>query len=82
MLLHALFSQYFFMPALIWGIENHIGSRPKDDVTSGGYTSWQDSIDLYSGKPKTLKLWFGWLGKGPNDKNRRRKRRNKRRKRT
>jgi hypothetical protein len=79
-MLHAVFSQYFYIPLWVPNMEAHIGQRPKDDIYSGGYTSWQDEIRFWEPGPADLKLWFGVLGKGPNDRKKKRKRRKKKKK--
>lgn len=78
-MLHAVFSQYFYIPLWVLNIEAHIGKRPKDDIYSGGYTSWQDEISLWEPSWADYKIWFGFLGKGPNDQNDRRRKRKRRR---
>ena len=72
-MLHALFSQYFYIPLYVPNIEAHIGKRPKNNIYSGGYTSWQDEIELFRWRPENLKLWFGFLGKSLKDRKRKRK---------
>ncbi len=79
-MLHAIFSQYFYIPLVVPGVENNTGPRPKTSIYSGGYTSWQDEISFIEPKIGNIKLWFGWLGKGPNDRKRRRKKQGKRKK--
>jgi hypothetical protein len=68
-LIHALFSQYFYIPFLTENTEMHIGPRAKDSIYSGGYTDWQEYKKDW--KPYGLegrnqsrfpKLWYGWLG--------------------
>jgi hypothetical protein len=69
-LIHALFSQYFYVPFLTENTELHVGPRPKDSIYSGGYTDWQEYNSRW--KPYGLegrskngfpKLWYGWFGK-------------------
>ena len=66
--LHALFSQYFFVPLLTEAVEMQIGPRPKKSIWSGGYTAWQDQPPFYRRKFSFLgdstRLWWGWLGRG------------------
>lgn len=76
-MLHAVFSQYFYIPFWVPNIESHVGKRPKDDIYSGGYTSWQDELKLWEPSPADFKLWFGFLGKGPKDRKNKKKRRRK-----
>jgi hypothetical protein len=68
-LLHALFSQYFYVPFLTENCELHIGPRQKDSIYSGGYTDWQEYKKEW--KPYGMegrsqnrfpKLWYGLLG--------------------
>ena len=72
-MLHAIFSQYFYIPLFVPNMEAHIGKKPKNDRYAGGYTSWQDELELFRFRRANLKLWFGLLGKGPNDRKRRRR---------
>ena len=69
-LVHALFSQYFYVPFLTENTELHVGPRPKDSIYSGGYTDWQEYNSRW--KPYGLegrskngfpKLWYGWFGR-------------------
>lgn len=68
--LHALFSQYFFVPLLTEAVELHIGPRPKRSIWSGGYTAWQDQPTFYKREfnpfGDSTRLWWGWLGRGLN----------------
>jgi len=68
--LHALFSQYFFIPLLTEAVEMHIGPRPKRSIWSGGYTAWQDQPAFYKREfnpfGDSTRLWWGWLGRGIN----------------
>lgn len=79
-MLHALFSQYYYIPFIVPNIEAHIGKRPKESIYSGGYTSWQDEQNLFAPSPADWKLWFGFLGKGPSDWKQNKKRRRNRKK--
>lgn len=64
-MLHAIFSQYFYIPFLTYSVELHVGKRPKDSIFSGGYTAWQDDFIFYNIRLRdTLRLWWGFLGKG------------------
>lgn len=64
-MLHAIFSQYFYVPFLTYSVELHVGKRPKNSLYSGGYTSWQDDFIFYNIRLRdTLRLWWGFLGKG------------------
>ena len=73
-MVHAVFSQYFYVPFLTYSVELHIGKRPKKSIYSGGYTAWQDDFNFFNIRLRdTLKLWWGFLGKGTKKKNRRRK---------
>lgn len=64
-MLHAIFSQYFYIPFLTYSVELHVGKRPKDSIYSGGYTAWQDDFIFYNIRLRdTLRLWWGFLGKG------------------
>ena len=77
-MLHAIFSQYFYVPFLTYSVELHIGKRPKNSIYSGGYTSWQDDFLFYDIKfRETMRLWWGWLGRGPNKGKRRKNKRKK-----
>ena len=67
-MLHALCGQYFYIPFFTENVELHIGERDKLDLYSGGYTAWQDEKTSSSGNFK-LKLWYGWFGRGTNNKN-------------
>lgn len=67
-MLHAIFSQYYYFPFVAQNIDAHIGKRPKDSILSGGYASWQDEQQLFIPTKADYKIWFGFLGKGPNDK--------------
>lgn len=79
-MLHAIFSQYFYVPFLTYSVELHIGKRPKKSIYSGGYTAWQDDYLFYDIKfRETMRLWWGFLGRGTkkqrrgNDKKRKKK---------
>jgi len=77
-MLHALFSQYFYVPFLAQSVELHVGKRPKDSIYSGGYTAWQDDFIFYNIKfRETLRLWWGFLGRGTKKQRNRDKRRKK-----
>lgn len=80
--LHALFSQYFFVPFIGEAVEMHVGPRPKRSIWSGGYTAWQDQTAFYKREfdlfGDSTRLWWGWLGRGVDKlppKKKRRKRR-------
>merc|ERR1712127_1177446 len=66
-MIHALFSQYFYIPFQTY---------------SGGYTAWQDDFNFFNIRLRdTLRLWWGFLGRGTKNKpNRRRKKKKKCRK--
>ena len=64
-MIHAIFSQYFYIPFLTYSVELHVGKRPKASLYSGGYTAWQDDFNFFNIKLRdTLRLWWGFLGKG------------------
>jgi len=68
-LFHAICGQYFYIPILVENAELHIGPRPKDSVYSGGYTSWQDPDEKQKNIKRSFpRVWYGWLGKGGNNK--------------
>lgn len=67
-MLHAAFSQYYYVPILTSIVEAHTGKRPKGNFYSGGYCSWQDELELFQPSKGDYKIWFGILGKGPEDK--------------
>lgn len=67
-MLHAAFSQYYYVPILTPIVEAHAGKRPKGKFYSGGYCSWQDELELFKPSKGDYKIWFGIFGKGPNDK--------------
>jgi hypothetical protein len=67
-MLHAAFSQYYYVPLLTPIVEAHAGKRPKGKFYSGGYCSWQDELELFKPSKGDYKIWFGVLGKGPEDK--------------
>lgn len=79
-MLHAIFSQYFYIPFLVQNTELHVGKRPVNSIYSGGYTAWQDYFDYYRLNLKeTMRLWWGFLGRGGRrDRDRRREIRKKR----
>ena len=75
-MLHAIFSQYFYVPFVTYNVELHIGKRPLNSIYSGGYTAWQDDYLFYDLKfRESMRLWWGWLGRGT-----RKQRRNKKKK--
>ncbi len=77
-MLHAIFSQYFYVPFLTYSVELHVGKRPKDSIYSGGYTAWQDDFNFFNIRLRdTLRLWWGFLGRGTKSQrqNRQRKKR-------
>ena len=44
-MLHAIFSQYFYVPFIVQNsVELHVGKRPTKSIYSGGYTAWQDEF--------------------------------------
>merc|ERR1712071_461817 len=64
-MLHCIFSQYFYVPMFTYGAELHCGKRPKNSIYSGGYTAWQDVYTFYDLKfRESMRLWWGWLGRG------------------
>lgn len=68
-MIHAIFSQYFYVPFLTYSVELHVGKRPKNSIYSGGYTAWQDDFVFYNIRLRdTLRLWWGFLGKGTKKK--------------
>jgi hypothetical protein len=73
-MLHAVFSQYYYIPILSQNIDAYVGKRPKDSIFSGGYSSWQDEQELFVPSEGDYKIWFGFLGKGPKDRKRKRPR--------
>jgi hypothetical protein len=73
-MLHAVFSQYYYIPFLSQNVSAYIGKRPTDSILSGGYCSWQDEQELFTPSKADYKIWFGFLGKGPRDKKRKRPR--------
>jgi len=78
--LHAVFSQYFYIPFLVQNTELHIGDRPKNSIYSGGYTSWQDAFTFYDLDFKeSMRLWWGFLGRGTKKQRQQRKKRKKKR---
>jgi len=73
-MLHAIFSQYFYVPFLTYNVELHIGKRPVNSIYSGGYTAWQDDYLFYDIKfRETMRLWWGWLGRGTKQQRRTKK---------
>jgi hypothetical protein len=67
-MLHAAFSQYYYIPFITPMVEAHAGKRPKGKFYSGGYCSWQDELELFTPSKGDYKIWFGFLGKGSGDK--------------
>ena len=66
-LFHAIWGQYFYVPFFVENTELHIGPRPKNSIYSGGQTSWQDP-DEYDLNRVFPKFWYGWFGRGTNNK--------------
>lgn len=66
-LFHAIWGQYFYIPFFVENTELHIGPRPKNSIYSGGQTSWQDP-DEYDLNRVFPKFWYGWFGRGTNNK--------------
>lgn len=78
-MLHAIFSQYFYIPFFVQNTELHVGTRNKKSIYSGGYTAWQDAFVFYDlNFRESMRLWWGFLGRGT--KRDRRKKRKKRKK--
>ena len=78
--LHAVFSQYFYIPFIVQNVELHVGDRPKDSIYSGGYTSWQDAFTFYDLDFKeSMRLWWGFLGRGTRKQREQRKKKKRRR---
>lgn len=73
-MLHAIFSQYYYIPFVSPNVSAYVGKRPTDSIFSGGYCSWQDEQELFVPSKGDYKLWFGFLGKGPKDRTRKRPR--------
>lgn len=70
-MLHAIFSQYFYVPFLTQSVELHVGKRPKKSIYSGGYTAWQDGYDFYNIRWRDVyTLWWGFLGRGTKNQRR------------
>ena len=77
-MLHAIFSQYFYVPFIVQNVELHIGPRPTKSIYSGGYTAWQDEFVFYDIKfGQMMRLWWGFLGRGVKKRPRKRRRKNK-----
>ena len=77
-MLHAIFSQYFYVPFLVQNVELHVGQRPKKSIYSGGYTAWQDEFVFYDiNFREMMRLWWGFLGRGVKKRPRKRRRKNK-----
>jgi hypothetical protein len=74
-LLHALCGQYFYIPFIVENTEIHIGKRPMNSIYSGGYSSWQNTEDKSLIKTNNgfifPRIWWGWLGKGVENKQKR-----------
>jgi hypothetical protein len=66
-LLHASLGQYFYIPFFVENTELHIGPRPTNSIYSGGYTAWQDSKEKNTNR-LIPKLWYGWFGRGTQNK--------------
>ena len=76
--LHAIFSQYFYIPFIVQNTELHIGNRPTNSIYSGGYTAWQDAFVFYDLDFKaSMQLWWGFLGRGTKKQQKKRKKRKK-----
>lgn len=77
-MLHAIFSQYFYVPFIVQNLELHIGKRPTKSIYSGGYTAWQDDFEFYDIKfSQMMRLWWGFLGRGVKKRPRKRRKKNK-----
>ena len=77
-MLHAIFSQYFYVPFIVQNVELHVGNRPTKSIYSGGYTAWQDEFVFYDIKfREMMRLWWGFLGRGVKKRPRKRRRKNK-----
>ena len=77
-MLHAIFSQYFYVPFIVQNLELHVGDRPTKSIYSGGYTAWQDEFVFYDIKfSQMMRLWWGFLGRGVKKRPRKRRRKNK-----
>lgn len=77
-MLHAIFSQYFYIPLIVQNTELHIGNRPTNSIYSGGYTAWQDAFVFYDLNFKaSMRLWWGFLGRGTKKQRNKRKKRKK-----
>lgn len=80
-MLHAIFSQYFYVPFITQSVELHVGKRPTKSRYSGGYTAWQDGYEFYNIKWRDVyTLWWGFLGRGTRSQRRNYRNRRKRRK--
>lgn len=66
--LHALFSQYYYVPFLSQALAANIGIKDNDKIIDGGYASWQDEQNLWKASKADFKIWFGFLGKAKNTK--------------
>jgi len=77
-MLHAIFSQYFYVPFIVQNVELQIGPRPIKSIYSGGYTAWQDDFVFYDIRfGQMMRLWWGFLGRGVKKRPRKRRRKNK-----
>ena len=74
-MLHAIFSQYFYVPFIVQNAELHVGRRPGKSLYSGGYTAWQDeTFRFFDPNFRELsRLWWGWLGRGVTKEHKRRR---------
>lgn len=77
-MLHAVFSQYFYVPFIVYNLELHIGPRPTKSIYSGGYTAWQDEFVFYDPNYREMRrLWWGLLGRGVKKRPKKRRRKKK-----
>lgn len=77
-MLHAVFSQYFYVPLIVYNLELHIGPRPTKSIYSGGYTAWQDEYVFYDPNYREMmRLWWGLLGRGVKKRPKKRRRKKK-----
>ncbi len=69
-LFHAIWGQYFYVPFFVENTELHIGPRPTDSIYSGGQTAWQNPKEKQKNFNRLVpKLWYGWFGRGTEEKN-------------